>query len=54
MVTVKNDNSSATKDSVSDIYTFIYNNKLIIIGVIVAIFIYLIIFIKKKNKKLGY
>ena len=54
MVTVKNDNSSATKDSVSDIYTFIYNNKLIIIVVIVAIFIYLIIFIKKKNKKLGY
>ena len=54
MVTVKNDNSSATKDDVSNIYNFIYNNKIIIIIIIVAIFVYLILFIKKKNNKLGY
>ncbi len=53
MVTVKNDDSSATKDSMSDIYSFIYNNKIIIIIVIIGLFIYLMIFMKNKNKKLG-
>ncbi len=52
-VTVKNDSSSQTKDSLSSLYSFLYNNKIIIIVLIVVIFTYLVFLVRKKHKKLG-
>ena len=52
-VTVKNDKTSKSKNTVSNIYTFIYEHKVLLIIIVIALFGFIINFIIKKRRKRG-